>query len=102
MSHTKKEISQGAGERQISMCPLSSMEDLLHSEQLKARNFWTEIDHPELNTTITYPREFVKSSEISCETRFRAPMIGEHNEEIYKEIGLSKQDLVVLKQAGII
>jgi benzylsuccinate CoA-transferase BbsE subunit len=102
MSHTKKEISQGAGDRQISMCPLSSMEDLLHSEQLKARNFWTEIEHPELNTTITYPREFVKFSEISCETRFRAPLIGEHNEEIYKEIGLLKDDLVVLKQAGII
>jgi crotonobetainyl-CoA:carnitine CoA-transferase CaiB-like acyl-CoA transferase len=102
MSHTKKEISQGAGERQISMCPLSSMDDLLHSEQLEARNFWTEIDHPELNTQITYPREFVKSSEISCETRFRAPLIGEHNEEVYKEIGLSRQDLVVLKQAGII
>jgi crotonobetainyl-CoA:carnitine CoA-transferase CaiB-like acyl-CoA transferase len=35
-------------------------------------------------------------------TRFRAPLIGEHNEEVYREIGLSRQDLVVLKQAGVI
>jgi len=102
LSHTKREIAQGAVDKQISICPLSSMEDLLSDAQLKARNFWVEIEHPELNTKITYPREFVKSSEKVCDTRFRAPLIGEHNEEIYGEIGLSKQDLVVLKQAGII
>jgi len=102
LSHTKQEIAQGAVARQISICPLSSMEDLLHDTQLEARNFWAEIEHPELNAKITYPREFVKSSEKVCATRFRAPLIGEHNEEIYSEIGLSKQDLAVLKQAGII
>jgi benzylsuccinate CoA-transferase BbsE subunit len=102
LTHTKEEISQGAAERQISMCPLSSMNDLLHSKQLAARNFWTTIDHPELGTSITYPREFVKSSEMSCETRFRAPLIGEHNKEIYEGIGLSGKDLIVLKEAGII
>ena len=78
------------------------MQDLLNDEYLKARNFWVEIEHPELGTSITYPREFVQSSEKDCSTRFRAPLIGEHNEEIYSEIGLSKQDLIVLKQAGII
>ena len=56
----------------------------------------------ELNTKIIYPREFVKSSEKVCTTRFRAPLIGEHNEEIYSEIGLSQRDLVTLKQARII
>jgi benzylsuccinate CoA-transferase BbsE subunit len=102
LTHTKDEISQGAAERQISMCPLSSMNDLLHSKQLAARNFWTKIEHPELGTSITYPREFVKSSEMSFETRFRAPLIGEHNKEIYEGIGLSGQELIVLKEAGII
>jgi crotonobetainyl-CoA:carnitine CoA-transferase CaiB-like acyl-CoA transferase len=102
LAHTKKEIARGAADRHISICPLSSMEDLLHDAQLKARNFWVEIEHPELNTKITYPREFVKSSEKAFDTRFRAPLIGEHNEEIYGEIGLSQQELVVLRQAGII
>ena len=102
MSHTKKELLDGATERHISICPLSSMQELLHDTQLKTRNFWVEIAHPELGTSITYPREFVKSSEKVCATRFRAPLIGEHNEEVYKEIGLSKQDLIMLKQAGII
>jgi benzylsuccinate CoA-transferase BbsE subunit len=102
LSHTKREISQGAVDRRISICPLSSMGDLLNDAQLRARNFWVEIEHPELNTKITYPREFVKSSEKVCDIRLRAPLIGEHNEEIYGEIGLSQRDLVTLKQAGII
>jgi benzylsuccinate CoA-transferase BbsE subunit len=102
LSHTKGEISQGSVDRRISICPLSSIGDLLNDAQLRARNFWVEIEHPELNTKITYPREFVKSSEKVCDTRLRAPLIGEHNEEIYGEIGLSQRDLVTLKQAGII
>jgi crotonobetainyl-CoA:carnitine CoA-transferase CaiB-like acyl-CoA transferase len=101
-SHTRTEIFKGTIERNILLCPLFSMEDLLNDTQLKARNFWTEIEHPELNTKITYPREFAKSSEESFAIRLRPPLIGEHNEEIYSEIGLSRKDLVTLKQAGII
>jgi len=102
LTRTKKEIAREAVKRQISICPLSSMADLLSDVQLASRNFWAEIEHPELNTKITYPREFVKSSEKVFATRFRAPLIGEHNGEIYGEIGLPRQELVALKQAGII
>ena len=102
LTRTKKEIAREAVKRQISICPLSSMADLLSDAQLESRNFWVEIEHPELNTKITYPREFVKSSEESCATRFRAPLIGEHNGEIYGEIGFTKQELDALKKAGII
>jgi crotonobetainyl-CoA:carnitine CoA-transferase CaiB-like acyl-CoA transferase len=102
LSHTKKELLQGALERKISLCPLSSMADLMNDDQLKARDFWVDIEHDELDSTMTYPREFVKSSENSCCTRFRAPIIGEHNDEIYKEIGISSSQLITLKESGII
>jgi crotonobetainyl-CoA:carnitine CoA-transferase CaiB-like acyl-CoA transferase len=102
LSHTREDIARESRSRHMSICPLSNIEDLLSDMQLEARNFWVKIDHPELNTTINYPREFVKSSISSCSTRTRAPMIGEHNEEIYSEIGITKSDLVVLKESGII
>jgi crotonobetainyl-CoA:carnitine CoA-transferase CaiB-like acyl-CoA transferase len=91
LAHTKREIAQEAVARRISICPLSSMEDLLNDAQLKARNFWVEIEHPELNSKITYPREFVKSSAKVCATRFRAPLIGEHNGEIYGDRAVPKR-----------
>jgi crotonobetainyl-CoA:carnitine CoA-transferase CaiB-like acyl-CoA transferase len=102
LKHTRKDLLEGAVPRQVSIGPLFGMQDLFHDENLKERNFWVDIDLPELGASLKYPREFVKSSENSYETRFRAPLIGEHNGEIYSRIGLNKQDLAVLEQAGVI
>jgi benzylsuccinate CoA-transferase BbsE subunit len=101
-AHTSKELWNGAVPRQISLGPLSSMQDLLEDEGLQGRNFWKEIEHSELGTTITYPGQFVQSSEEDYSTQFRAPLIGEHNEEVYSSIGLTREELLILKQAGII
>jgi len=62
-----------------------------------------EVEHPELGTTITYPGAFGIFSEMSPRISRRAPLIGEHNEEIYeKELGISREKLITLKQAGVI
>jgi crotonobetainyl-CoA:carnitine CoA-transferase CaiB-like acyl-CoA transferase len=102
LTRTRKEILEAAIKRNISICSLSSMEDLVHDRNLKERHFWTEIDHPELGVKLPYPRQFAKMSENPINTRFRAPLIGEHNSEVYGEIGLSIRDLAVLKQTGVI
>jgi benzylsuccinate CoA-transferase BbsE subunit len=102
LTRTRKEILEAAIKRNISICSLSSMEDLVHDRNLKERHFWTEIDHPELGIKLPYPRQFAKVSVKPVTTRFRAPLIGEHNSEVYGEIGLSSRDLAVLKQAGVI
>jgi benzylsuccinate CoA-transferase BbsE subunit len=102
LSHTAKELLAEAVRRGVSLGPLSSMHDLLTDDCLKARDFWTDIAHPELGTSITYPREFVRSSEVDCAIRFRAPLIGEHNLAVFSELGLSRRDIITLKQAGAI
>ena len=61
-----------------------------------------ELPYDDSSTMIPYPKKFVQSSEMSLETRSRAPKIGEHNLEIYNEIGLSGSDLITLKEAGVI
>lgn len=99
---TKKEILDAAMARNISICPLFSMEDEVKDPHLAARAYWTQIEHPELGAAISYPRQFIRSSECETGTRFKAPLIGEHNAEVYGEIGLSGGQLVVLKEAGVI
>jgi formyl-CoA transferase len=100
--HTSKELLKGAVPRGVSIGPLSSMQDLLEDECLNQREFWTEIEHPELKTTIKYPKTFVRSTEADMSLRFPAPHIGEHNEEIYKEIGITGEELTQLKNDGVI
>lgn len=101
--YTKMELNDGSLKRRIQLTPVLTPRDQLTFPQLVERNFWRKIDHPELKDRITYPGGFVKLGIGDCGIRFRAPLIGEHNEEIYgKELELSAEDLVTLKERRVI
>ena len=103
LTHTKAELFQEAAKRGLLIYPASSARDVFENEQLKARDFWEIVEHPELGTSITYPGAPFKSTEKSWRISRRAPLIGEHNLEIYeKELGLSKEELCMLKQGNVI
>jgi crotonobetainyl-CoA:carnitine CoA-transferase CaiB-like acyl-CoA transferase len=102
MAHTKAELEAGAIQRDIMFYAASDMEDVYNSPQFRARDYWVEVQHPELNTAITYPGDWAKFSGFKMK-HTRAPLIGEHNSEIYKgELGLSDDDLALFKQAGVV
>jgi benzylsuccinate CoA-transferase BbsE subunit len=101
-AHTKAELCREALTRGIVLFPASTPKDLLEDPQLEARGYWKEVEHPELRDTVIYPGALYRSTEISWYTR-RAPLIGEHNDEIYvKELGFSGEKLSTLRQAGVI
>jgi crotonobetainyl-CoA:carnitine CoA-transferase CaiB-like acyl-CoA transferase len=103
LSHTRLELLEGAVKHHIMLCPLNTTEDVLHSVQLEARHFWVELEHHELGVSITYPGPFIKSSLAHLEISRRAPLVGEHNREIYEEeLGLSGEEILYLRQAGVI
>jgi crotonobetainyl-CoA:carnitine CoA-transferase CaiB-like acyl-CoA transferase len=101
-TRTKKEALDAAMSRNISICPLMGMQDLIVDPNLAARNFWLPLEHAELGATIPYPRQFARSSENEMTTKSRAPLIGEHNGEVYGELGLSNESIAELKQSGVI
>jgi crotonobetainyl-CoA:carnitine CoA-transferase CaiB-like acyl-CoA transferase len=101
-TRTKKEALDAAMSRNISICPLMGMQDLIVDQNLAARGFWTPIEHPELKTTIPYPKQFARSSENEMGTRSKAPLIGEHNDQIYGELGFSPERIAALKEARVI
>ena len=102
-SHTVEELYQGAIERRIMLYPVCTTRELWEDHQLRARDFWEDVYHPELGQTLTYPGSpFLLSGE-RPKLRRRAPLIGEHNKDIYcGELGLSEEELVILAQAGAI
>jgi len=100
---TKEELYNEAQKRGIMLCPVNTSKDIIENAQLKAREFWVDINHPELSTNITYPGAFAKLSETPLTVRRRAPLIGEHNLEIYEdELGLSRSEMNDLRNTGII
>ena len=99
----KMEFLEEAVKRRIMGYPVSSSKDIMENPQLKAREVWQKVEHPELGSTITYPGPWAKFSETSVGIQRRAPLIGEHNREIYvNELGMSDSELVLLKQGNII
>ncbi len=103
MAKTKAELLDGAIEHKVMLYPVSTTADMLGNPQLIARDFWKPVEHPELKDTITYPGPFVIASESPLHISRRAPLIGEHNREIYQdELEIPGDELVMLKQAGII
>ncbi len=103
IAHTKAELLEGSISKRIMLYPIFTTEDIANCAQLRAREFWEEVEHPELSTPITYPGAFIKMSLTPCQIRRRAPLIGEHNNEIYQgELGLSREEILMLKEGGII
>jgi len=100
---TKAELLERAVQESLLIAPVATVADIMKSPQLEARDYWQNVEHPEIGETVSYPGSPVKMSEASWQIRRRAPLIGEHNEEIYvKELGFSKDDLTLLKCRGII
>ena len=102
-SKTKDELLEEAVKNGIMLAPICSIADIMGNHQLKARDYWEEVHHPELNAVITYPGAPCKLSETPWRISGRAPLIGEHNSEVYEgELGISKANLDNLRAAGVI
>ena len=104
LTKTKEQLyNEGAFERQILVASVSSTKDITEDIQLGARDFWQNIHHPELGTDITYCGQFAPMTETPIQFKMRAPLIGEHNPEIYiKELGMTESDIDKLKAEVII
>jgi crotonobetainyl-CoA:carnitine CoA-transferase CaiB-like acyl-CoA transferase len=88
-------------ETRAPVAAVHSMGDLFESPQLRARGFFNEIEHPEAGT-LTYPGPQFRMSEVEWSPG-RAPMLGEHNAEVCcEEMGMSREDLLRLRAAGVV
>ena len=100
--HNKQELFDIFLKSKIAAAPVNSPEDLLKYTQLKAREYFVEVDHPETGK-VTYPGAPFKMSETSWKIRQPAPLLGQHNEEIYcRLLGYTREEKVKLREGGII
>ena len=102
VEHTKDEIIQAGREKHFPIGPVNTAEDVVKSEQLAYRGFFVDVDHLEAGKT-KLPGLPYKMSQTPWKVSRPAPLLGEHNEEIFcHRLGYSNQDLVKMRQAGVI
>jgi len=95
------DLYRAAQERRICFAPVNDMADLFASAHLKAREFFTQISH-QVAGNLTYPGAPFKASEAGWAMHRPAPLLGQHNAEVYGKLGLSQAELGKLRQQGVI
>ena len=87
----------------IPWSPIRKPEENLRDEQWQMRATFTEVEHPELGERFSYVSAPMLPQEVSWRTGPRAPLVGEHNEAVFRgQLAMSEDELAALKERGII
>ncbi len=99
--HTKQEVMRILGEADVPCGAVLDSVELLQDPHLREREMIVTIDHP-VRGKVTMPGCPVKLEDSPVEVK-SAPLLGEHNAEIYSSLlGLGDAEIARLKQQGII
>jgi CoA:oxalate CoA-transferase len=99
---TKLEALARAQELGMLAGAILTTEDLLKDPHYRSRGVWDTIDHP-FTGPVEYPgRPTIMSDSPRPQPR-RAPLLGEHNIEVYvDQLGMTKDDITTLRGQGVI
>ena len=102
MQRTKLEVMR---EAQAARCPGTAVYtpgDLVHDPHFQGREFWVDLEHP-VAGKLTYPGAPFDSEQIPWKVRLPAPLLGQHNREVYyQKFGYRQDELIRLREMGVI
>ena len=104
LSHSKREIRQAFEDAGVYGGPVNTIAELLTDPHFTERAFFQTVDHPTTGPQ-TYPGRTYRSSahEWPPPPRQRAPLLGEHTDEILGEtLGLDAAAIAELRSAGAV
>jgi crotonobetainyl-CoA:carnitine CoA-transferase CaiB-like acyl-CoA transferase len=81
--------------------PIYDIDEMFDDPQVKHLGMAAPVDHPELG-----PIEIVKQAASLSRTPFRihaaTPELGQHNDEILRDLGMNADEITSLKERGIV
>jgi benzylsuccinate CoA-transferase BbsF subunit len=102
---SRREVAETLQAAGVPCGPVNNFDELLHKDpQLLERRVWTEVEHPELGTAL-YEDWGFRLSQVNEDERprFRAPLLGEHNDYVFQEIiGLTEDEVNDLLIEGVL
>jgi crotonobetainyl-CoA:carnitine CoA-transferase CaiB-like acyl-CoA transferase len=101
MERTKQEVMQEGQKSRVPCVAVQDIGEVANSPQFNARKAFEELDHPVVGK-LTYPtRPFIMSETPAVFVR-SAPLLGQHNKEIYGQLGYTEEDMAHLSEWGAI
>ncbi len=100
LTKTKEELFEQAVARGLMLAPVNSVHEVLEHIHFQTRGFWPSINHPEVSSKITYPGAPYVAADNPYRIRRRAPLIGEHNDEVLQGDPESSKARIIPEAAG--
>ena len=102
MKYTEEEIYRRSQEKAVPLGAVRTAHQVLQDKQMAARQFFVDINRKDTGI-LTFPGVPYRFSEIQMEKPVAAPLLGQHNEEIYcGRMGYTRGDISRFKEAGVI
>ncbi|MCZ6782750.1 MAG: CoA transferase [Proteobacteria bacterium] len=99
-SRTMGELYEQALRRRILLAPCNDPAAVLAHPQLRDRELFVEVESPDPQVQLEQPSFFARAGKDGIAIRRRAPRLGEHNDEVYGELGIGSHQLGELRDEG--
>lgn len=82
--------------------PINNLEQVFADPHVKARHLHQELQHPSMGTVSSVASP-IRLSETPVQYRMAPPLLGEHTQELLCNLlGMSEQEVLALRQAGVV
>ena len=95
------ELFHEASQKRMLFGLVQTPEDLASCPQLESRGFYREIEHPVMGE-VRLPAVLLNMSATPYELRRTAPLLGQHNVEVYGEVDIGAEELTRLRRMDVI
>jgi crotonobetainyl-CoA:carnitine CoA-transferase CaiB-like acyl-CoA transferase len=100
-SRTQEEVVRAFEEVSAAVAPIYDIEGIMQDSQYAALNSIITLDDPELGP-LKMQNVLFRLSETPGEVRSTGPRLGEHNAEVYRELGIGEVELRELAEKGVV
>ncbi|MDB5820822.1 MAG: hypothetical protein JWQ11_4462 [Rhizobacter sp.] len=101
MQHTKKELSAVLGGK-VPFGPVNNVVEIMDDPHFAMREMILKVDHPGLDKQVAVAGIPLKMTETPGRIERRAPLVGEHTDEILREIGMAPDQFDRLRAEHVI
>jgi crotonobetainyl-CoA:carnitine CoA-transferase CaiB-like acyl-CoA transferase len=98
---TKAEIAE-ALDGKVPFGPVNTAAEILADPHVKVREMLAEIEHPGSGTPVTVAGTPIRMTRTQGGVRSRAPLAGEHTDEVLCGAGMDADRLAGLRAAGVV